>query len=230
MIKDTMREQNTQFSTNLKEIHGHMLTELETVRHKVNDVDSYAENLKLTMGDQDIKVAELKIRIDSTENKLIQLDQARVKLESGKTDVIDFQNLKQYTEECIHKLQVANSKTKDHCDSLDHYLDKYQPVRMQNAISAALSASLTGEQRRKHELHDNDILSRLYKQILSEDEEERAGIMDQIHKLNEAAKTAIGLEEANARKEAKANAEKEALMGGDDEEDVNQTQNVSPAL
>ena len=94
---------------------------------------------------------------------------------------------------------------------------------MQNAISAALSASLTGEQRRKHELHDNDILSRLYKQILSEDEEERAGIMDQIHKLNEAAKTAIGLEEANARKEAKANAEKEALMGGDDEEDVNQT-------
>ena len=25
MIKDTMREQNTQFSTNLKEIHGHML-------------------------------------------------------------------------------------------------------------------------------------------------------------------------------------------------------------
>ena len=90
MIKDTMREQNTQFSTNLKEIHGHMLQELETVRHKVNDVDSYAENLKLTMGDQDIKVAELKIRIDSTENKLIQLDQARVKLESGKTDVVDF--------------------------------------------------------------------------------------------------------------------------------------------
>ena len=42
------------------------------------------------MGDQDIKVAELKIRIDSTENKLIQLDQARVKLESGKTDVVDF--------------------------------------------------------------------------------------------------------------------------------------------
>ena len=45
-----MRDQNTQFSTNLKEIHGHMLKELETVRHKVNDVDTYTENLKLTMG------------------------------------------------------------------------------------------------------------------------------------------------------------------------------------
>jgi len=50
-IKDVMRVQNAQFSTNLKEIHGHMLTELETVRHKVNDVDSYAESLKRIMGD-----------------------------------------------------------------------------------------------------------------------------------------------------------------------------------
>ena len=82
------------------------------------------------MGNQDIKVEELKIRIDSTESKIISLDQARVKLESGKTDCNDFANLKKYSEESIHTLTISNSKTKDHCDSLDHYLDKYQPVRM----------------------------------------------------------------------------------------------------
>ena len=66
-----------------------------------------------------------------------------------------------------------------------------------------MNACLLGETRRKHELFDNDVLSRLYKMILSDDEDERAGIMDQIHKLGEAAKEAIGKEEANARKQAK---------------------------
>lgn len=59
--------------------------------------------------------------------------------------------------------------TENHCQALDNYLDKYQPVRMQNMISDTLYACLQDEERREHELYDVDKLHYLYELILQDD-------------------------------------------------------------
>jgi hypothetical protein len=102
-----------------------------------------------------------------------------------------FEQLKKYTEEEIHSISVSNSKTTDHTNSLDHYIDKYLPVTIQNMISDSLGASLIGDQRRNDELYEASKLGMLYKSMLEEDEGKRSGIIDEIFRLNERAKDAI---------------------------------------
>ena len=72
--------------------------------------------------------------------------------------------------------------------SLDLYLDKYQPVKIQNMINETLEASLTNQPRRNHELYNADKMSLLYKMILSEDEHEEGDIRRCIQKLTEDAR------------------------------------------
>mmetsp|Transcript_9429 Transcript_9429/g.14456 ORF Transcript_9429/g.14456 Transcript_9429/m.14456 type:complete len:81 (-) Transcript_9429:2017-2259(-) len=59
--------------------------------------------------------------------------------------------------------------TKNHCISIDNYLDKYQPVRMQSMVGDTLKACLIGEERRRFELYESDKISLLYKLILDDD-------------------------------------------------------------
>ena len=70
------------------------------------------------------------------------------------------------------------AKTADHCVSLDYYLDKYMPVKIQCMISDTLFSCLTGNERRLLELYDADKLSLLYKIILSNDGTEQGNIQN----------------------------------------------------
>ena len=103
------------------------------------------------------------------------------------------------------------SETKNHCLALDNYLDKYQPVRVQSMIGDTLKACLTGDERRSHELYENDKISLLYRIVL-EDTGEQSNIQRLIIQLNEQAKYAIDEEERKKRRKA------QALGGGADGE------------
>jgi hypothetical protein len=70
---------------------------------------------------------------------------------------------------------------------------------MQNMIGSTLYACLTGEQRRNHELYDQDKLSLLYRTILSDDGKE-TNIERLIVQLDEKAKNLIDEEERKARR------------------------------
>ena len=95
------------------------------------------------------------------------------------------------------------SETKNHCVALDNYLDKYQPVRVQSMIGDTLKACLTGDERRSHELYENDKISLLYRVVL-EDTGEQSNIQRLIIQLNEQAKYAIDDEERKKRRKAQA--------------------------
>lgn len=86
-----------------------------------------------------------------------------------KCDNAEFQENLERINEVLHSHEVEVARTSNHCQALDSYLDKYQPVRMQNMIGQTLYACLKGDERRNHELYDQDKISLLYKIILEDD-------------------------------------------------------------
>lgn len=78
------------------------------------------------------------------------------------------------------------SETQNLCLKLDMYLYKYLPVRTQSVVGDTLRACLTGVERRRHELYDNDKIALLYQLILQDDGESGASLIErEIIHLNE---------------------------------------------
>ena len=96
-------------------------------------------------------------------------------------------------------------------------MNKYQPVRVQNMIDETLDATLTGEERRNHELYANDKISLLYKIVL-EDTGAGDAIQKLIIRLNEDAKYAIEDEERRKRRNAPPVGEGGGMGSDSDEE------------
>jgi hypothetical protein len=48
--------------------------EMEKMTHKISELWLFADKLKLNNGNHEIKLEELRIRLDSTESKIVKLD------------------------------------------------------------------------------------------------------------------------------------------------------------
>ena len=64
------------------------------------------------------------------EQKITLLEAARIKLDNVKCNNAEFQENLVRINEVLHTLDVNVNRTQNHCQALDSYLDKYQPVRM----------------------------------------------------------------------------------------------------
>ena len=110
-----------------------------------------------------------------------------MQLKAGKCDLSLFNENMDKINEHQHAEDVLMKNLKDHCIALDHYLDKYQPVRMQQYIYDSLSTCLKGDERRRHELFNEQKISKLYKIILRDDGE-KLSILELIDQLTAKAR------------------------------------------
>ena len=139
--------------------------------------------------------------MEAAEKRVVKLENERVQLESNKCEKEEFYiNLKRI-DATLHTLAENMQNTDNHCVALDNFMNKYQPVRVQNMIDETLDATLTGEERRNHELYAQDKISLLYKIVL-EDTGAGDAIQKLIIRLNEDAKYAIEDEERKKRRNA----------------------------
>ena len=61
------------------------------------------------------------------------------------------------------------SKTTNHILGLDNYLEKYNPIRVQEFINETLRSVLDGKERRRLELYDSEKTAILYKNLVQDD-------------------------------------------------------------
>lgn len=87
----------------------------------------------------------------------------------------------------------------DHCKALDQYLDKYQPVRLEDAVTHHLDACLGGEERIKHKRYTDSTMSILYRSIL-EDSGKKLRIQELIKEITFKAKRSVEEEERQKRR------------------------------
>ena len=87
-------------------------------------------------------------------------------------------------------------KNTNHSITLDNYAEKYLPIRTQGLINETLRSVLSGKERRRLELYDNEKNGLLYQQLLCDDGTGNvAGLMRKLHE-----KASIEIEEEDKRR------------------------------
>ena len=132
------------------------------------------------------------------ENGLEEQRSETMRLASCKTEVSAFNKTrKQFNLKNLQQ-DIKLFKCTNHCLTVDNYLDKYLPIRSQALINESLRSILSGKERRRLELYDNDKNSLLYQQLLCDDGS--GNIMAQMRELHEVASKEIEEEEAKKKR------------------------------
>ena len=167
-LKIEIVKQNTSFMDNLERINKNLIGDTAELRQKQNELTGFFTNLSVKVNDHKATLTELFKRMDKAEKEIEDLDVARVELQNVKCNYNEYKEHADRVDSILTDFDQRISLTNNHCVAIDNYLDKYQPVRMQAMIGDTLHACLLDEQRRKHELYDQDKIALLYKMILDD--------------------------------------------------------------
>ena len=126
----------------------------------------------------------------------MDLEKETVRLEADKTDKTLFYKTKKKLDLKDLEQDIKLFKNTNHCVTLDNYCEKYLPIRTQGLINETLRSVLSGKERRRLELYDNEKNGLLYQQLLCDDGSGNvAGLMRQLHE-----KASIEIEEEDKRR------------------------------
>lgn len=212
-VKDLIRKQSATLTNGIERVHEELLTDQHELRGKLSDLKVLSEGLVGSQGSMKVEIDDLYSQVRTQHDRLGVLERAKIDLELGKCNLSDFQLQKEKVDSSVHDLLEQVAKASDHCQALDQYLDRYQPVRMQSMISETLEACLKDEPRRMHELYHSDKIGLLYRAILEDDGEHRYAITEAIRKLNDKARYIIEEEEKIQKRMAAEEEEAELLEG-----------------
>lgn len=90
------------------------------------------------------------------------------RVDAVKTEKVDFNREIERINKHLSQHDREIDRIDDHCKALDQYLDKYQPVRMEDAVTEHLDACLGGEERIKHKRYTDARMSVLYRALLDD--------------------------------------------------------------
>lgn len=168
-----IREQNSRMS--------------QVLDKKTSDFETVENHTNMLL--QRMKKAELEVQ---------QLKKDTIKLETQKLDESLFISTigpvqKQLVE---HESRVSNNL--NHCETIDSYLDKYQPIRTQFLIQETLEAVLSSKDKRKLEVYSSEKFQILYNGILHGDNYDSTQRL--ITQLNERAQKEFAEEEKRRKR------------------------------
>jgi hypothetical protein len=115
-------------------------------------------------------------------------------VDSVKAELSDFTREMERIDKHMRQEDIEMKRIDDHCIALDQYLDRYQPVRMEDAVTQHLDACLGGEDRVKHQRYTAQKVSVLYRSLL-EDTGKTLRIQQLIAEINAKARHTIDEEE-----------------------------------
>ena len=134
--------------------------------------------------------------MDLAETAILALEKETTRLEATKTDKSLFFKTKKKLDLKDLEQDIKLFKNTNHCITLDNYSEKYLPIRTQSLINETLRSVLSGKERRRLELYDNEKNGLLYQQLLCDDGGGNvAGLMRQLHE-----KASIEIEEEDKRR------------------------------
>ena len=125
-------------------------------------LEGVQEKHKTRLDGHDNNCQELYARMKTAEEHIEILEKEALRLEADKTDKKLFFKVKKKLDLKDLEQDIKLFKNTNHCIALDNYLEKYLPIRSQTLINETLRAVLSGKERRRLELYDNEKNSLLY--------------------------------------------------------------------
>jgi len=117
----------------------------------------------------DSKTDELANRVKFAEEEIVKLHAETARLDRVKTELALFIKTKKRFELKDIEHDVKLFKCINHVVTHDNFYDKYLPIRTQAQVNETLRAVLSGKERRRLELYDNEKTSLLYQALLCDD-------------------------------------------------------------
>lgn len=127
-----------------------------------------------------------------------QLKKDTLKLEKVKLEANIFSTTVQPIQKLQQEHEVRISDNKNHCETIDSYLDKYQPIRTQFLIQETLESVLSSKDKRKLEAYSTEKFQILYNGILHGDNYDSTQRL--ITQLNERAQKEFAEEEKRRKR------------------------------
>jgi len=110
----------------------------------------------------DSQIFELYSRMKAAEQGILDQEKETTRLEAVKTDKSLFYKTKKKLDLKDLEQDIKLFKNTNHCITLDNYAEKYLPIRTQGLINETLRSVLSGKERRRLELYDNEKNGLLY--------------------------------------------------------------------
>lgn len=152
--------------------------------------------MKLNLHESNI--GELYTRIKAAEEEIVKLHTETNRLDRVKTELSFFLKTKKKFEIKNIEHDVKLFKCTNHVITHDNFYDKYLPIRTQALINETLRATLSGKERRRLELYDNDKNSLLYQALLCDDG--TGNVLEQMRLLHAKASAEITEEERRKKR------------------------------
>ena len=195
-LKETYKKQCEIFVEEVKKLDKIIIEHNERLTQYCQEIEKTTIEHKGVLDLHTSQVKELYARMELVENNVIELQKDTKKLQLEKTDLKIFMKAKKMLECYDLENEIKIYKAVNHCVTLDNYLEKYLPIRTQALINETLRSVLSGKERRRLELYDNEKNSILYQYLLVDDG--RGNVSEIMRELHERA--SIEIEEEDRRK------------------------------
>jgi hypothetical protein len=121
------------------------------VRESVTRMDNLLTQKTADFDHVESKVMMLMERIDTCEKEVEELKKARIQLETVKVDKSLFDRHIKPCEEKLADHETRIAQNYNRAETIDSYLDKYQPIRTQFLIQETLESVLSSKDKRRLE-------------------------------------------------------------------------------
>ena len=161
-LKDTYRQQCLTFVAEVGKLDKTIIEHSEALNQRCNKLDSVVIEHKMQHKLHDSNIAALMTRMKIAEEDIVNLQTETIRIDRVKTELTHFLQTKKKFELKHIELDVRLFKCTNHVITHDNFYDKYLPIRSQALINETLRAILSGKERRRLELYDNEKNSLLY--------------------------------------------------------------------
>ena len=168
-LKDTYRAQCDTFVNEVRKLDSIIIDHSEKLQLRCNKLDNVVDSHKMKLSLHESNIGELYTRMRTAEEEIVKLHTETVRLDRVKTELSLFLKTKKTFELKNIEQDVKLFKCTNHVVTHDNFYDKYLPIRTQALINETLRSVLSGKERRRLELYDNDKNSLLYQALLCDD-------------------------------------------------------------
>ena len=131
-------------------------------------LENLIEKNKIHIETTDSEVSECKTRITTSEQNVLALQQHVERILSTKADKLEFLKTKKAQSLDSIRMDLQLTKQENHIKTLDNYLHKYMPIRMQNQMNETFSSFLIGTEKRRFTIYTAEKSYYLYKNLLKD--------------------------------------------------------------
>ena len=130
-----MKADSMSFIDKLTEMSDQLNFEQKRLREDQTKLGFRQDSLDVEIDRQKGRIAEIFSRQERSEIVIVKHGKELERLDTVKCELSDFTREVARIDEHMRQEDIEMKRIDDHCIALDQYLDKYQPVRMEDAVT-----------------------------------------------------------------------------------------------